>query len=308
MLADVPELPTGVSANVTVPNDRTRSAGAPPTSAARQTNDGKRVFQMTAPTVIWWSWVGILVLALADLLIQGHSFVSVKIVFGALAVTGLIYACTIWSKVIADDQGIEVRNPVRRFLIPWPAVRGIFLADSVEVECARRSPKKNKTVYTWALSSPRRTRARAQLRAWQWDQGKRNRPAGYERLPDPARSLVKMTTAEIMARELAAMADDARFRSVVRDVEVPVIETGAVIETDARVETDARAETDAVVEADAVVETEAVADAVVEADAVAEARRAVQPGSEVMSARWSWPALLGVLLPVIGLVICFVVK
>jgi hypothetical protein len=203
---------------VFAPNERTRSTGKLPTTASRVTADGKRIFRMTPPLVIWWGWVALLVFSVADLLIQGHEFVSAKYAFGALTATGIIYACTLWPKVIADDAGIEVRNPVRVFHIPWAAVRGIFLADSVEVQCARRSGKRDKTIYCWALASPRRTRARAQLKAWQWEQGKRNRPSGYAQLPESAQALVKMTTAEIMARELGALLDDARFNSVVEDV------------------------------------------------------------------------------------------
>lgn len=205
---------------MSVPNERVGATGIPPTSAGRVTADGKRVFRMTPPLVIWWVWVGLLVFAVGDLLIQGHRFISLKFAFGALAATAVVYALTMWPKVIADDVGIQVRNPFRVFNIPWPAVRGIFLADSVEVQCARPAPKKDKTVYSWALSSPRRARARAQLRAWQWDQGKRSRPSGYRQLPQTAQSLVKMTTAEIMARELATMSDEFRFKSVVQDVEI----------------------------------------------------------------------------------------
>jgi hypothetical protein len=179
---------------------------------------------MSTPLVIWWTWVAIIVLSLLDLVIQGHghNFITLRIVFGALAITGAIYALTLWPVVIADNAGVRVRNPVRTFYVPWGAVHGIYLADSVEVQCARPAPKKDKTVYSWALSSPRRTRARAQLRSWQWDQGKRAKPSGYTRMPEQAQSLVKMTTAEIMARELAAMSEEARFRSVMKGVEISV--------------------------------------------------------------------------------------
>lgn len=179
---------------------------------------------MSTPQVIWWAWVGIIILSLLDLVIQGHghNFLTLKIVFGSAAITGAIYALTLWPAVIASNTGIKVRNPIRTFDIPWGAVHGVYLADSVEVQCARPAPKKDKTVYSWALSSPRRTRARAQLRAWQWDQGKRAQPSGYRKMPEQAQSLVRMTTAEIMARELAAMSEEARFRSVMKGVDIRV--------------------------------------------------------------------------------------
>jgi len=276
-----PASASGAVGNVSVPNERTRATGVPPTTAGRLTADGKRVYRMTPPLVIWWCWVALLVFAVGDLAIQGHRFVSLRFAFGALAITGAVYALTLWPKVIADETGLEVRNPIRVFRIPWPAVRGIYLADSVEVQCARPAPKKDKTVYSWALSSPRRARARAQLRARQWDQGKRNRPTGYKQLPETAQSLVRMTTAEIMARELAVLADEARFRSVVLDVEIDVAQPGSS-------------------------DTDGVTDAVPSAEVVQSAPGGFT-GGYVGSSTWAWLPVLAVVLPVIGFVITVVV-
>jgi hypothetical protein len=202
-----------VHINVSAPNEQARSAAVPPSSAGRVTADGRRIYRLSSPLIIWWTWVGVIVLGLGDLVIQGHNWISLKFGLGLLAATGAVYACTLWSKVIADDGGISVLNPIRRFRIPWGAVNGIFLADSVEVVCARRAPKSDKTVYSWALSSPRRSRARAQLRGQHWDRGARSRPSSYDRLPDAAKSVVKLTTAEIMARELGELSEQARSRS-----------------------------------------------------------------------------------------------
>lgn len=229
---------------------------------------------MTPPLVIWWCWAGLVVFCAADLLIQGHRLVPLGWAFGGLAVSGVVFACTAWPRVIADEAGLRVFNPFRVFTIPWSAVRGIYLADSVEVQCARPSPKKDKTVYSWALSSPRRARARAQLRAWQWDQGKRSRPSGYNQMPQPAQTLVKMTTAEIMARELAAMSDDARFKSVVGDVDIGVAGIGA----------------------DDYAATESGAEAV------------ARDPFETVSSTWAWPPVLAVLVPAAGLVVTLLVR
>ncbi len=174
--------------------------------------DGRRVYRLTGPQVVWWIWVALALISLGDLVIQGHDYLSLKFAFGLLTVTGLVYACTLWPRVIADDGGVQVQNPFRRFTIPWDAVRGIFLADSVEIQCARGQQKKDKTVYSWALSSARRGRARAKLHGWQWDQGKRNRPSSYGQLPGQAKELVKMTTTEVMAREMAKLSEEANGR------------------------------------------------------------------------------------------------
>jgi PH (Pleckstrin Homology) domain-containing protein len=257
---------------------------------------------MTPPLVLWWSWVGVLILSLGDLLVQGHRLFSLKFGFAALAVTGLVYACTLWPVVIADDRGIEVRNPFRRYVIPWLAVRGIYLADSVEVQSARAGGKKDKTIYSWALSSPRRTRARAQLRAWQWDAGKRSRPSSYRRLPQPAQNLVKMTTAEIMARELAALSDDARFRSVVVDVEIDVS-----IDQPAADGTALDSVADAVVSEDVAVSEEVLLSEAGAPEAAA-GQGAVGPADDVLISRWAWPPVLAVVLPAIAYLICVLVK
>lgn len=183
-----------------------------PVSAGRLLADGRRVYRLVAPLVVWWTWVGLAVLSLGDLIIQGHDMLSLQFALGALTVTGLIFACTLWSKVIADEDGITVRNPFRSFGIPWGAVKGIFLADSVEIQCSRGPQKKDKTVCSWALSSARRTRAKARLHGWQWEQGRRSRPASYGQLPGQAKELVKMSPTEVMAREMAQLSEAASAR------------------------------------------------------------------------------------------------
>lgn len=198
---------------MSVPNEQaTGRVGLKPGSAGRVLADGRRVYRLVMPQVIWWTWIGVVVLGLGDLLVEGHDWISLQFGLGLLAVTGVIFACTLWPRVIADDRGIIVHNPFRSFQIPWGGVNGIFLADSVEVQCTRRAPKNDKTVYSWALAAPRRARARAQLRGRQWDHGRRNRPSAYERLPAAAKEVVKQTPAEVMARELARMSEQTRSR------------------------------------------------------------------------------------------------
>ncbi|HET9894283.1 MAG TPA: PH domain-containing protein [Streptosporangiaceae bacterium] len=292
-----------------MPNEQTRSTGTPPTTAGRVTADGKRLFRMTGPQVIWWGWVGIIVISLGDLAIQGHEFISLKIAFAGLAICGFVYACTLWPVVIADERGLTVRNPFRTVKVPWVAVHGIYLADSVEVQCARRPPKKDKTVYTWALASPRRARARAQLRAWQWDQGKRNRPSGYAALPHEAKSIARLTTVEIMARELAVLSDEARFKSVVHDVEISIDDVAGADSDDSGAVADAAgAAPDVAAGATGTRENAPELPAgPLTADDVASAHPPAGP-AEVMAAGWSWPPVLAIVLPAIGFAVCFLVR
>jgi hypothetical protein len=194
-----------------------------PSTSGRLTADGKRLYRLTGPVVLWWAWVAVAAAGLGDLVVQGRDVLSLRFAFGILIVTGVVYACARWPSVIADEAGLSVRNPVRVFDIPWAAVRGIYLADSLEVQCARPAPKKDKTVYSWALASPRRTRARAQLRGMQIEAGRRSRPSTYGRLPEPAKAMARTSTAEIMARELAELSEQANARPESADQETAVM-------------------------------------------------------------------------------------
>ena len=195
---------------MSAPNES--AATAVPVTAGRVLADGRRIYRLLTALVVWWAWVVFAVASVGDLVVQGHNFVSVKFALGLLTATGLVFACTLWPKVIADDDGLVVRNPLRSFAIPWGAVRGIFLADSVEIQCARGEGKKDKTVYCWALSAARRGRAKARLHGWQVDHGKRVASQSYGKLPAQAQELTKMPSAEAMAREMAKMSEAAKTR------------------------------------------------------------------------------------------------
>jgi len=282
---------------VSAPNEQAKTATAP--SAGRLLPDGRRVYRLNGPQVVWWAWVALAVLSLGDLLIQGHDYLSAKFALGLLTVTGLVYACTLWPRVIADDRGLTVQNPFRRFTIPWAAVRGIFLADSVEIQCARAEKKKDKTVYSWALSSARRGRARAKLHGWQWEQGKRNKPSGYGQLPGQAKELVKMTPTEVMAREMAKLSEEAKARRGGRPADGP---------TDLKL-------------SEAGLGDSSLEDSGLGKPSVNGASKngssappdagdgaTTEPGTgEVVTATWSWPALAAFLVPGIAFAIVMLV-
>ena len=189
----------------------------PAATAWRTRADGSEVFQLQTPVIFWWAWVVFAVVCLGDIAVQGRDRASVQAAVAVLAATGFAYACAFRPKVIADARGITVLNPVRDFRIPWPALRGIFLGDSVEFQSARSGPKGEKTVYSWALYTKRRSRARARLRGQSWDRrsGSPARPSGYARLPREAQEATKMVSAEVMARELGRLREQAQQRMAI---------------------------------------------------------------------------------------------
>lgn len=154
------------------------AASQAPTSGKTRA-DGSTVYRLATPLVVWWVWVVIAVANLADLAIQGHNgWLGLQVAAGIVAVTGLLYACALRPRVLASELGITVVNPFRDYEVPWGAVKGVYLAESVEIECARAVPKKEKTIYTWALYSPRRSRLRTEMRQRRASLSRRPRGSG----------------------------------------------------------------------------------------------------------------------------------
>ena len=124
--------------------------------AGKATADGKLLYRRLTPVVMWWAWLAFAVFCLVDVVIPAHSYLSIEVVAGLLAITAAVYACTLRPRVIADDESVVIHNPFREHRVGWGAVRGVFLGDSVEFTCARPAPKKDKTIYCWALYGGRR--------------------------------------------------------------------------------------------------------------------------------------------------------
>jgi hypothetical protein len=188
-----------------------RADRAPVVTAGKAAADGTIVFRLAPPLVLWWAWVIFAVINLADLAIEGRSWFSVQIAAGLVTTTGLIYACALRPRVLADERRVIVRNPFRDYLVPWGALKGVFLGDSVEFECSRGGGQKDRTIHSWALYSPRRARARAELRDPR-RQGSSRSGTSYGRMPAEAQRLVKQHPSQVMAAELGRMATEARER------------------------------------------------------------------------------------------------
>lgn len=176
---------------------------APPWKAAA---DGRTVFRRGTPFVVWWIWVVVAVYAIMQVVVADHDYFSLELTAGLLAVTALVYACTLRPQVIADDQAVQVSNPYRDHRVGWGGLAGVYLGDSVELNCARPAPKKNKTIYCWALYSSRRARLRSHLRT------ERHARMGTitRRAPTPAEHLATQDAVQLMAAELGRRSTDAQ--------------------------------------------------------------------------------------------------
>jgi hypothetical protein len=208
------QAPTGDSAAAGVPlADGSMVGGALP-SAGQDAGDGTKVYRLSGPLVLWWAWVALAVISLGDLAVQGHNRSTITPALVIFLITGLVYACALRPRVLADDEGLTVQNPLRDYRIPWGAIKGVYLGDSVEIQCARQVPRGDKNVYSWGLYSSRRARYKMRNEA-RSRRGMRYQPPQYGRMPAEAQEALKQGPGQAIAKELARLAEAARERGVI---------------------------------------------------------------------------------------------
>ena len=193
---------------------------APAKSVWKTDAAGRTTFRLNGPVVLWWVWSAFAVANVADLVVQSRDWFSLEITGALLVVTSVMYACALRPRVISDAGGLTVRNPFRQYHVPWGRVVGVFLGDSVEIQY-QRPPAEPKTIYSWALYSPRRSRARAELRMAsgmrrsQYNQRQRRRyqvdpAASYGKAPPQAQEMSRQHPSHVMAGELGRRCNEAQ--------------------------------------------------------------------------------------------------
>jgi Bacterial PH domain len=196
------------------PSQATPSAAvATPRRPWKPGADGRTVFRRGTPFVVWWVWVAFAIFNLAEIAIPDHDYFSLEFTAGVLVVTAAMYACTLRPRVVADDDGVLVQNPFQDHRIRWGALNGVYLGDSVEFGCARPAPKKEKTIYCWALYSGRRSRLKAQVRAQRGQRQVYGAGAG-RRAQAEAEQLARQDIVRLMAAELGRRSTAAKERGV----------------------------------------------------------------------------------------------
>lgn len=137
---------------------------------ARQADpDGRQVFRSPIATLIWWIWVLFAVGNLIDLAVQGRDHLSVIAACTLLVITGVMYATAFRPRVIADEDGLTIINPVREHRVGWPAVVGFDSTELLRVRClwtAEDGTQSDlRSFYAWAVHSSRRRQVAAEVRA-----------------------------------------------------------------------------------------------------------------------------------------------
>lgn len=124
-----------------------------------------QTFRSVIAVFVWWVWVLFAAGNLIDLAVQGRDHLSVVAAATLLMVTGIAYVTAERPRVIAADEGITVRNPLRDHHIPWALVSQVDLADLLRIQCRRPDRGKDKVISAWAVHYSRRRQLTSDMRA-----------------------------------------------------------------------------------------------------------------------------------------------
>ncbi len=144
-------------------------------SAAKKSGADAKVQTFRSPTalVVWVVWLLFAAANWLDLAVQGRDHISAVAAAILLLVTGLAYVTAQRPRIIADEAGMTVRNPLRDHRIGWASVTKVDLADLLRVHCdwgrqAGASPdgkKHTKVISSWAVHYSRRRQVTAEVKA-----------------------------------------------------------------------------------------------------------------------------------------------
>jgi len=136
---------------------RGRKRGRKPGDATVQT------FRSPTAVVIWVVWLLFAAANWIDLAVQGRDHLSVVAAAILLLATGIAYVTAQRPRIIADDAGVTVRNPLRDHRVGWAAVTKVDLADLLRIHADQG--QRPKVISSWAVHYSRRRQLAAESRA-----------------------------------------------------------------------------------------------------------------------------------------------
>jgi len=203
--------------------DEHRSAGGPTTPLrdvrAARPMTGQRVFRSPFAVLVWWIWAVFALANLVDLAVQGRDRLSLLAAIGLLLVTGLLYAGAWRPRIVPDDDGMTISNPLRDHRVGWPAVSLIEATELVRIRCewpVAGDEAGKRVIYAWAVHSARRKERIKQLR-----REVRGAKAGGYAAPQETSSVA--IDADQVAAELSELAQRMHGQASEATVAVPPV-------------------------------------------------------------------------------------
>ena len=125
--------------------------------------DQPQTFRSTTALVVWVAWLLFAVGNWIDLAVQGRDHASVVAAAILLLATGVAYVTALRPRVIVDDVGVTIKNPVRDHRISWAAVTDVDLMDLLRVHCTLG--ERPKVISAWAIHYSRRRQYAADVKS-----------------------------------------------------------------------------------------------------------------------------------------------
>jgi hypothetical protein len=190
-----------------------------------------QIFRSPTAVVVWVVWLLFAVGNWIDLAVQGRDHLSVVAAAVLLLATGVAYVTAQRPRIISDDAGVTVRNPLRDHRIGWAGVAEIDLVDLLRVHCAWGGPpgaapadrEHHKVISAWAIHHSRRRQFAAEAKARRGTRRSASAvPVGFGRSYSgaaPAREPISgaQADAERIVKLLQARATAARAEAVWAD-------------------------------------------------------------------------------------------
>ena len=220
------------------------SSGAPRSGTARRSRDQAgqvQTFRSATALVVWVVWLLFAVGNWIDLAVQGHDRLSAIAAAILLLVTGIAYDTAQRPRIIADDAGLTVKNPLRDHRIAWTSVSKVGLTDLLQVHCdwgaqlgaPPGSKEHSKVISSWAVHYSRRRQFAAEARTRRASRGRRSAfGLPYGTTPSAAGASAE-AEAQKVVRALSERATAAQAEAVWAGSTVPIAGASAASQTGA---------------------------------------------------------------------------
>jgi hypothetical protein len=165
-----------------------------------------QTFRSPTAVVVWVVWLLFAVGNWIDLAVQGRDHLSVVAAAALLLATGVAYVTAQRPRIIADDTGVTVRNPLRDHRIGWAGVAKIDLVDLLRVHCAwGPDSRHHKVISAWAVHYSRRRQFAADVKARRTARRSLAVPTGFGRPGEPVAAREPASAAEADAQRIVRL-------------------------------------------------------------------------------------------------------
>jgi hypothetical protein len=161
---------------------------------------GKRVFRSTAARVSGWAWLVFAAVNMVDLAMRGRDSAALIAAAVLLLGCGIAYVIGLRPRVVADETGVRVHNPLRDIVVPWSALEKIAAPGSLRITYTGSDGERHEA-RSWVLQTSPRERAKAERRAARSPED------------DIARYVMNRTPADFAAEQLTELAEAHRRTS-----------------------------------------------------------------------------------------------